>query len=233
MANKNANLLNIGDKVDLYLGTGPTYHSKLEDITSSGNLLVSIPTHKGEPIDVEKGQGLQLYFYRTNGRYRVNVRMNGYIRDRYVRLMELQPLSDPQKQQRRESFRLPVELKVLVTYIENDSLTEELRGSDSITEEVTSANLSANGIAIMTKKQYSLGDRLLMRIYLKWPEEKSEPIELIGEVRQTALTDPFEKTYIVGIMFLYMSNDIYSHISRYVMAQEQKRLKQKRLVEGI
>lgn len=232
MASKNKNLLKIGDRVDLYLGTGPTYLSKLEDITQSGNLLVSIPTYKGEPVDIEKGQGIQLYFYRTNGRYRINVKMNGYIKDGLIRLMELKPLSDLQRQQRRDSFRLPIELKVLLTFIDNETITENYPGSDNSTEQVSSSNLSATGIAITTKRQYSLGDRVFLQIYLNWPEGNSEPIELMGEVRQVAPTEPFEKTFIVGIKFLYLSNDIYSHISRFVMAQEQKRLKQKRLVEG-
>lgn len=232
MARVNKSLLNIGDRVDLYLGTGPTYLSKLEDITQSGNLLVSIPTYRGEPIDIEKGQGFQLYFYRPNGRYRVNVKMNGYVKDGLVRLMELKPLSDPQRQQRRESFRLPIELKVLVTYIDSESITEDILGSDSSTEKVTSSNLSATGIAITTKRQYSLGDKVFLQIYLNWPEEKSEPIELMGEVRQVAKTEPFEKTFIVGIKFVYLSNDIYNHLSRFIMLQQQKRRKQERLVEG-
>ena len=233
MASKNKNLLSIGDKVDLYLGTGPVYLSKLEDITQSGNLLVSIPTYQGVPVNIKEGQGFQLYFYRTNGRYRVNVKMNGYVKDGHIRLMELKPLSDPQRQQRRDPFRLPIDLKVLVTNIEeteNKSITEDVSGSDK-TEQVSSINLSATGIAIASRHQYSLGDRVNLQIYLNWPEGNSGPIELIGEVRQVTEAEPLRRVYC-GLRFLYLSNDTYSHLYRFIMSQEQKRLRQKRLVEG-
>ncbi len=227
------NLLNIGDRVDLYLGTGPVYRTMLEDIADNGNLLVSVPTYKGVPIKLSKGQGLQIYFYRPTGRYRVNVKMITYQQHEQLRMLELKPLSEPQKQQRRESFRIQADLKVLLRYADNEIIPEKLMSPDLSEQEVASSvNISATGIAIRTKKVYNIGDKLFLRIFLKWPDESAAPLEVIGEIRQIDLLDPVQKINYVGVMFLYTSNDIYEHISKYVMAQEQKRLKQKRLVEG-
>lgn len=232
LGNKNKNFLNIGDRVDLYLGEGPVYRSKVEDITNSGDFLVSIPTYKGEPIEVHKGQKFQIYFYRTNGRYRVDVRMAGYRREGSLQLLELEKMSEPQKQQRRESFRLPIDLKVTVTLLENDSISEDILSEMNFTEEISSLNISATGIAIKTKREYSIGDKVFLQIHLKWPNVNSKPLEIMGEVKQVELFEYTGKEYIVGISFLYVSNDIYNFISKFIMVQEQKRLRQKRLVEG-
>ena len=231
MAN-NKQLINIRDRIDLYLGSGPTYRSMLEDITSNGNLLVSIPTHKGIPLELSKGQGLQLYFYRQNGRFRANVKVVDFRVSNVVRLIELKVLSEPQKQQRRDSFRLQASIKVVTRPFETGILSEKsLNERDQKEDENGSMNISASGIAIRTKKMYFVGDTVHMRIHLKWPDENAEPLEVIGEVRQTYMVDPLQKIYCVGIVFRYTSDDIYGHLSKYVMVQEQKRLKQKRLVE--
>ncbi len=224
-------LINIGDRVDMYLGSGPTYRTKLEDIAENGNLLVSIPIYKGLPVTFSKDQGMQMYFYRTNGRYRVNVKIVGYQQHGQLRFLELKALSEPQKQQRRDSFRIEADLKVVLRYVDNDLAFDRLiRQEDE--EVVSSINISATGIAIKTKKVYNVGDKVFMRIYLNWPEKAVEPLEIIGEVRQVEMIYPLQKIYCIGIMFLYTSKDVYSHLSKFIMAQEQKQLKLKRLVEG-
>ena len=224
-------LIEIGDRVDLYLGTGAIYRTILEDIADNGNLLVSVPIYKGMPVSFTKDQGLQMYFYRTNGRYRVNVKMVGYQQHGQLRLLELQALSAPQKQQRRDSYRINEKLKVVLRYVDNNLVFDKLNRPENDQEVVASLNISASGIAIKTKKVYNVGDKVFMRIYLKWPHAEAEPLEIIGEIRQVDKIYPLRKTYSIGIMFLYTSKDVYSHLSKYVMAQEQKRLKQKRLAE--
>ncbi|NLO47740.1 MAG: flagellar brake protein [Clostridiales bacterium] len=224
-------LIKIGDRVDLYLGTGPVYRTMLEDITNNKNLLVSVPIYKGMPVSFAKNQELQMYFYRTNGRYRANVKMVGYQHHDQLTFLELQVLSEPQKQQRRDSFRINEELKVVMSYIDNDLVFDRLNSSEDDREVAYSINISVTGIAVKTKKAYSVGDKVFMRIYLMWPDAEAEPLEIIGEIRQVDMINPLQKVYNIGIMFLYTSKEVSGNLSKYVMAREQKRLKQKRLVE--
>lgn len=223
---KKENLIRIGDKVDVFLGRGRAYRTMLEDIDSSGNLLISTPLYRGIPVIMHKGQEVELYYFREDGRYCINTTVVDFILNDQIKLILLRADSEPKKQQRRESYRLAAFLETIIRDYASGDFPLKPDKDDMLEQEyVFSENISETGVALRTKQVRQKGDKVYLRIYLKWPEEDSLPIDVMGEIRQVELLNHTKQIYRIGIMFLKLPEETRRHIARYVLARQQQLLK--------
>ena len=221
------NDIKIREKLDLYLGKGPYYRTVAEDISEDNTLLVSIPTFRGIPIILRPGQEVNLYFYRENGRYVIKARVVGFELSGQIRLARLFALSAPERQQRRESFRISAMLRtILRPYYLGPFPYKPVPEEEQEMEEAPTFNLSATGVAVRTTREYQPGERLYLRIFLSWPQPKSAPLEITGEIKQVVKTDNVKNIFQLGIMFIDASEDMASHITKFVLMEEQRQRKQ-------
>lgn len=217
----------IGEKVDLYLGQGPTYRTQLEDIDEAGLLLVSQPLYRGIPIVLRMNQEIELYYFRPNGRFGVDVVVDHIVTGDQVRLIALRRISEPHKQQRRESFRLMVALDAVLRPVSAGVFPLRRTPEDDLVERrVTTENVSETGVSIRSVKiAYDVGEKLLIKLYLPWPDEDADPLELRCEVRRCELADPVLLSYSVGLMFMDCSEETRQLIARYVLVKQQEQLR--------
>ena len=217
----------IGEKVDLYLGHGPTYRTQLEDIDGLGLLLISQPLYRGIPIVLRLGQQVEMYYFRPNGRFCIDVEMEGVVTTDQVRLIALRRISEPRKQQRRESFRLMTLLEAVLRPVSAGPFPARRTNEDDLVERtVTTENISETGVSVWSVKiAYDMGEKLYIRLYLPWPDEEAEPLELRCEVRRCELEDPVTLTYGVGLMFMDCPEETRQLIARYVLVKQQEQLR--------
>ena len=222
----------ISEKIDLHLGKGPYYRTVVDDILDEETLLVSIPTFRGIPIILHMDQELQLFFYRDNGRFAQNVQVIGFDLGEAVRLVKLRILSEPARQQRRQSFRVSTILQAtLRPYTLGPFPLKPDPSEAEEMEEVSTFNVSATGVAIKTHGDYYVGERIFLRIFLAWPTSNAKPLDIMSEVRQIVRLEPGRDVFYLGAMFLDASEEMSTHIAKFVLIEEQKRRKQARLVE--
>lgn len=224
-------VIKVGDKVDLYLGKGPYYRTTIDAVEGGRDYVVTIPSYRSIPIIVRQGQRIQMFFYRNNGRYAMNVRVMDFEMDGQVRLMRLRSLGEPEKQQRRESFRFHTSRKVIVRpfVMGPFPMRPDPEEADEM-EEATTFNISATGIAIKTNRRYEHEERFYLQIYLN-PE--GPPLETLCRVRQIGRVDPVTSNgpYYIGAMFINVSEELTGIIARFVLEEERKQVKQARLVD--
>lgn len=222
-------VLNIGDKVDLYMGRGPYYRTTIDDIEGNRDYVVTVPSYRGIPIIVRNGQRLQMFFYRQNGRYAIDAKVTSFEVDGQVRLMKLRALGEPEKQQRRESFRFHTSLKVIIRpfVMGPFPMKPDPEEADEM-EEASTFNISATGIALKTKRSYEHDEKFYLQIYLN-PD--GPPLEILCAVRQASRVESVEGPYFIGAMFMDIAADVTTIIAKFVLDEERKQVKQSRLVE--
>lgn len=224
--------IKIGDKVDLRLDRGPYFRTVVDDIGYDNMLLLPIPTYKGIPIILRIDQSLQLYYYRENGSYRVNARVIDFDLKSTVKMVQLQVTSDPERMQRRESFRVTTTLRANLRPYYLGPFPENADPSlDYESESVSTFNISSTGVAVRSKGDYSVGDHVFMRIFLAWPKQESPPLYILGEVKQATKIDSINGISHLGILFLDISPEMASHIAKFVLIVDQRHAMQRRIVE--
>lgn len=224
------NFVQIGEKVDLYLGKGPYYRTIIDDIDENNMVLASIPTFRGISIILRKGQKLKLFFYRNNGRFSIDVLVDGFLLESTLRQVRMKVLSKPVRQQRRQSFRVSTMLRTVLRPFELGPFPSRPDPNEiAQMEDAPAYNISATGVAVRTvNENYRVGDKMYLQIFLSWPKPDSAPMTVLGEVRQVARLEYGKDVFHLGIMFLDATADMSDHIARFVLVEEQRRLKQQK-----
>ncbi|MCL1828983.1 MAG: flagellar brake protein [Oscillospiraceae bacterium] len=220
------NDIKAGEKVDLYLGKGPYYRSMVEDTTEDDTYLVSVPTFRGIPIILKQDQEINLYFYRENGRYIINTRVIDFEISENVRMVRLVAMSEAERQQRRQSFRVSTLLRTILRPYDLGPFPRRPNPAEEHEmEDAPTFNLSATGVAIRTTRDHAVGDKLFLKIFLAWPKSESVPLEISGEIKQIAKTDSVKDIFQLGIMFVDASEEMSAEITKFVLAEEQRQRK--------
>lgn len=224
-------IIEVGEQVDLYLGKGPYYRTKIADLGLNGMFLVPLPTFRGIPIILRKAQRLKLFFYRDNGRFSIDVAVMDFDL-KELRMVWLKQLTQPERQQRRESFRVTTMLRAILRPYNLGPFPKRPDPEEAgQMQEVPTFNISATGVAVRASGEFYVGERVFLRIFLAWPKPDSEPLTILGEIRQVKRIEYGKSEFQLGILFLDASSEMTSHIARFVLMEEQRRVKQQRLVE--
>jgi len=250
-------VIGIGDRVELTRENDNVYKTKIEDMYGGGSYLVSVPSYGRVPMVLRPNDKILLAFYRESGRYIAPVRVIDVGNKDGIRYALLLMRSEPRRDQRREAFRVPVRLKVLIFEDpeETPADPEEAPASPakapedpeeaSAGRDATPANpeetpvrpdetagsrdISLTGIALTTRKAYPSGKHYLLEFNLN--DQRGAP-PLIISARVVRSVPGFDRnTYDIGMHFHGQTNSVSVRLSRYMFTQQQKQLRLKRLVE--
>ena len=226
----------VGDKIDITVDGNIFYKSVIGHIADTGRVLVNTPIYKREPVQYNVYDKVYFVYYRESGRYFVQAQVAGFQTINGVRFIVLEPMIEPIKEQRRESYRLATRIDAeLYEYTEDAELYLEI--NDEVTAELITEvkvrDLSITGAALISKFQCELKEKYLLKLVLddRGNRSKAAPFWICGTVVRSELTND-NKTYDIGIRFFGMTSNKNDFLSKYIMTQQQKRLAQKRLVEG-
>jgi len=227
----------IGDKVDLVSTDNDVpFRAKIEDVRQDGMYIASIPAAAGLTTLVRVDNEMLMIFYRESGRYSVRVKIVDFLEKDRIMVAALTLLSTPEKDQRRQYYRLSVRSDaVICEYIEN--IEEHLPQREDIAEAIALENagtkdVSITGVALITKNEYKPGEKYLLKLYLdETPRGRTKPLLICAEVMRTEY-DRNKNTYRVGMNYFGQTKSMSEYLARYVFKQEQKQVMQRRLVEG-
>ena len=226
----------IGDKIDLTIDGRRFYKTIIGDIYDNGLILVSPAINKGVPMQLQILSEIYLVFYRDSGRYAMLMRVVGFEEKDEVRYSILEQLSEPEKNQRREFYRLPDSAETLLyEYIEG--IEQTLSGKEYVEEayELATArtkDISVMGTALVSKWECRMGEKYLLKILLRGQRDKTQPFFVCAEVRRAELS--YESgIYNVGMRFIGLSKEQTDYLNKYILTQQQRKIAQKKLVEGV
>jgi hypothetical protein len=236
-------ILVVGDKVDLIIPAGQVYRAMIEDRLDNGPFLIGVPSNKGVPMPVYQDDDIYIVFYRETGRYIAQMRVVALERRGSVRYMWLLQKTKAQKNQRREAYRLPVSFEVQI-FEYNDEQEHGIIGKKDeeaqavALEAVNSRDISVTGISILTKKLYILEERYMLSMYIniapvairaRATSDRIPPLQVTATVKRCT---PWRTNnmFNTGMQFFGVTRSTNESISRYVLTEQQKQIKKRRLI---
>jgi len=228
-------VISLGDMVDLTGQKNRMYRTKIEDVAPHGLFLIGVPRFGGAPMPLHVNDDVFLVYYRQTGRFIVRMNVVGFERRGYVRYAWLFQKTEPYRDQRREAFRVPVSLEISVCeYTEDtEAMVFESEKLEDVTvlENVSSRDMSVTGVSFLTKAEYIIGDRRLLKVDINGTNDDNTPFITLATV---ARSTPWRESgkNLVGLKFFGLTKNKSEFISKYVLEEQRKQLKQKRLLEG-
>jgi len=228
------NILYVGDKIDLIGDRSRIYKAMIEDVVENILYMVGVPRHSGVPMPLHVNDEVTLIFYRDSGRYITRMKVAGFERKGEARYALLFMISKPEQDQRRGAYRLTSRLEVQVCeYIED--MEKKLTGYGdvremSVLETTSSRDISVTGIGLVTKQEYELGEKRLLKIYFSKQRSRTLPFLICGKATRF-IPWPGSGMNNVGMQFFGQTKNMNEYISRYVLNEQQKQIKGRRLAE--
>jgi c-di-GMP-binding flagellar brake protein YcgR len=241
----------IGEKADIRYGKSPYYRTVVESVDDDGSLVVELPTYKGTPAPFRVNQELEMMLYRENGKYSVDVRVLRLREIDNIKLVDIEIISEFRKEQRRGYYRLPVVLRAEVSKLpvslptELHRLPEAIPQMDDVMtyeeavdtlddyttqrEASTTKDISISGLSVRAKSEYQIGESLIVKVHLDSAGKGEQSINAMVQVRRV-LYDDVSGTYLLGLEFVgaFAKRD---EITRFIFEQQQKRIRQQKLVK--
>jgi len=241
--------LEIGERVGVSLDGTHVYPTLLEDISEDAHLVISVPLYRGIPLIMRVEQEFLFYFFRENGRYSFDARVEEIIMRGPLRLISLIPVSEPRKQQRRNSFRLHIGLPALTRPAGSDNQLNPRLLEDDVTpwEEVLTNNISETGVSLNTAAPYNIGDYLQLKIQFEQiPDSSKAPVrrsafpppahvtqdpdtiknlDLVAIVRQADSIEYMGTIYRLGAEFLPYPEKQRRFVAKFVMNKQRQLLR--------
>jgi c-di-GMP-binding flagellar brake protein YcgR len=234
-------IINVGETVDLVAQKGRVFRTKIEDRLDNGAFFMSIPSRGGIPMLVHQDDDLYLVFYRESGRYITQMKVAAIEKRGEIRYMWLSQRTKPQKDQRREAYRVPIRFDVQIYEYADEieqSLLQKADEAEAVTlEAVSSRDISITGIALMTKKEYELESNYILKLYVDGAPmaekrrialNKEPPLHVTARVMR-CIPWRDSKMFNVGMQFFGMTKQMSEQISRYVLTEQQKQIQRRRL----
>ena len=223
-----------GDKIELSDENNRVYKTVVWEVMSDGSILVTTPSYRGIPASLHAGEEFVMAFFRESGVYKALVRATGMLTSNNVRFARLVRISDIERSQRREYYRLPIRLKADVCeYAEG--MTEDsatfLEAVETIALESTETkDLSVTGVSITMKREYRIGEKYMLKLQMDEHGEKGLPLIAYVEVVRITM-DEDNRAKQVGMRFFEQKRSTGDFLAKYVLARQQRLVMRKRLVE--
>ena len=223
-----------GDKVEMFENEQVIYKTVIWEVLGEGQFFVAVPSHRGMQMLLHVGDELNMAFFRDSGRYVTRVRAMGFITRDKVRYAQLMQISDIEKNQRRDNFRVAVRLRAQV-HKYADYYAKELPAHDEITKEnslemAEIKDISASGVAIMARGEFIPGEKYMLKLFFDTPREKAQPMLVCCEVARVT-SEAETKSFNVGMSFINQTKQMSKFLTKYVQNQQRRQIAQRRLIE--
>ncbi len=241
-------VLKVGDKVEMKRvetvvredGQEALFNSQLIDIQGSDKLNISIPIKGGAIIPLEVGERYELRFVTSSGIYKCKAEISNRGKQGVVYYLGMMILSELQKDQRRQYFRLD-KIKQLEYHklsreeggllamlaakkyndeFERRALRNKLNNIETEDHDGTVLNISGGGIKFNSKDELKQGDFIRIKIFLE--DTDTEPLDLFARVIASEYIPNKSIHNEHRIEFVNINRDTREKIIKYVFNEDRK-----------
>ena len=225
----------VGDKIDITTDRRRFYKSSVGDVYENGFYLIGPPIYRGYQMSLQLFDELYVVFYRQSGRYITRMRVVDFQTKGELRYSILQQLTVPEKNQRREFYRLNASAEAkLYEYTDGIEMAlafrNELKDAKPFAE-ARMRDISVSGVALLTKWECSVHEKYVLMLVLNEDKNKPMPFFISAQVVRAEPTDE-NGVFDVGMQFFGLTKDKKDFLSKYIITQQQKKIMQIRLIEG-
>ncbi|MEN1759428.1 flagellar brake protein [Anoxynatronum sibiricum] len=210
-------LLETGDKVDVRIHhpSNPEgymiLYSQVMNVDSEFYYLTP-PVSKGVEYPIRVGQKADIIYYREAGIYMFQASFLKKVKDNYLTYFQIARLTEPEKTQRREFFRLKYMLQCKLRSLEND------QSCDAIVQDI-----SGGGVRMISPRSFYVGEKIECTLHL------DEHVIAVAAKIVRSQRMPHDKRYEIGAQFIDVSEQNQNKIVGYIF-HKQGELRQKGLV---
>jgi c-di-GMP-binding flagellar brake protein YcgR len=191
--------------------------SQLIENCGTGKFVIAMPILKGRLVPLHIGSEIKLVYYRKNGIYSFRAKITGRKGGRLPNL-RIQALSPPNKNQRRDYFRLNMVLTTNVFY-KPEPESQRLSNIKCVT-----LDISAGGLRLASNVEIKKDDYIICEINIM-----DKVLSINGRtVRSTAVYNE-EYEYEIGVQFIGLHEKTRSELISFIFEEERK-LKRKGLI---
>ncbi|SFH49812.1 c-di-GMP-binding flagellar brake protein YcgR, contains PilZNR and PilZ domains [Tindallia magadiensis] len=210
-------LLTIGDKIDIEIENKRNPHdskvlySQVIEFSRS-TIFIAVPMTKGLEYPLRIKQKINIIFYNDKGVFSFLAECVAKKKVDQLDVFEIYQLTEPQKKQRREYFRLRYMIKSTIKSLEKDTFSKGL-----------TLDISGGGMKVLADKSFFIGEKVESTLFLE--EESVSVASIIIRSHKRTENNQFE----LGIKF----NDIGEQTRNSIIAfifQKQGELRKKGLI---
>lgn len=211
-------IMQIGEKIEVVIqdsskSDNSVYFSMVQDVPQEDEIVITLPVFKGKPVVLSLGQKVKINFFRERGQFYFFAEVIDRPKSGSVHLIRLKQVSQIHRLQRRNFYRLKINMPVFFRTIEEDSPQNEAHYLKAYT-----VDISGGGVRILTNHELKLGQRVECVI----PIEEKQKLTVEGLViRITASLDEGYK-YDVGIKFTEILEAKRDKIIQFIFEQQRK-----------
>ncbi len=218
-------VVNIGEKIEVVVqerlnADEKACFSMLQDVPQDDELWITMPMLKGEPVVLSIGQRVRINFFRERGKFYFDAEVIDRERTDTVHLIRLKQVSPIHRLQRRNFYRLKINLPVGFQVIKEGSDQGEVNYLKAYT-----ADISGGGMRLLTDEKLEPGQQLKCRI----PLGEKDFLELKGLVVRVVPCVERNYKFEVGVKFVDILEVEQDRLIGFIF-QQQRRLKAKGLI---
>ncbi|MDO5403482.1 MAG: flagellar brake protein [Eubacteriales bacterium] len=234
------NLFYIGMKIDITkpekreedLRPNITYVSQIMDMTDD-LLTCAMPIHEGHIVPLENGAEYDVFFYAQKNIYKGICRVESRGKEGNIYTCQLRPLTKLVKFQRRQFYRLPCTIDVLLTpmvelemlaYLKDKKVPDKLINR---ADKVMAVDISGGGIRIISNQKYAKGAFAALEFVL-YIQNQAVNVRIMGQIIQIIKSGNDNQLYDYRIQFREILRDVQDNIVKYIF-EEQRKMRRKEL----
>lgn len=183
--------------------------TKLQEVLDDGDLVVLQPTVKGVPVRTRQDEPARFTFCRPDGVYLFEALLLSTFVKANLLLCRCRPVSEISKIQRREYYRLPITLDVLIESSGEKTAERKCFKCKTI-------DISENGVQLSCLTGFEKGTVFDMKIKLS----RMETIEVTGEVLSCEPPLNRNEPYRMVLVFGENAVRIKARLRRYIFSQQ-------------
>lgn len=204
--------INIGMKIDILRNNDKTlYPSQVLEIIEPDELIIRGPMKKTQLILLHNEEEIEVtYYIENNGRFFFTAKViSRQLNNMYT--LRIKIISDIQKKQLRNYYRIPVTLDV------EKSFTISKDGNDEIvTEKCVAKDISGGGLKLYCNYKHEIDDEIQLRFKVK-------DNLIVGKAKIVRIeeVDTYNYKYSIGVSFTDITENNRDLIVKFVFEQQR------------
>lgn len=218
-------IYDIGDKVSILIDKRE-YVSKILRITDEGGLVIYVPSYNGSDLQLIDDKNYSLIFYVNGGLYKADVVLEDIYEEKGIDVVELELMSELERYQRREYFRIDyfcdIEYKILEIYSDDGSL-ERHNGKWC---KAKLSNISGGGMKFNSEEGIPNAKRVFLKFALGEGINRTQ-YSCLANVVLISKKDIGKLIYEYRVSFSDIDESARENIIKFVF-EEERRMRRKK-----
>lgn len=207
-------MIDIGEKLEIIVKRDSQEdikgYSMLQDITSTGELVVTQPMRDGIPIELRPSDSIKVLFFREEGCFAFDCQLADRFKIENADLFSIRQISPIEKIQRRQFYRLKIVLPVEIKILDDKEDSPILKGY--------SIDISGNGLRLNIDQKLDVNSMIKCNIKLS----SNESVSVKGRVVRASLDNKFAYKYDIGISFVDIPSATQDRIVKFVFEKQRE-----------